>query len=328
MLDYIRRNISKIILPLSIVIVLCILPLPIKSPYILNLLILSLIRSIAASSWDLCYGYMGVFHFAQITFLGIGAYASALICMHLSVSPFLTMFLGGIIAGVSSLFISLPTLRTRGIFLSLLSFAFTMMVFYIIGNWTDVTRGLLCLYGIPPLFAGVSVLSYYYTAVGLFAISIGVLYAIVKSRYGLSLIAINTSSPSASSLGVEILRTKVVILAITAFLAGMAGGLYAHYHGMLAPSVLDISAMIDMMIMAVFGGLGSLFGPVLGVFVITFSMEFFKIVEEYRFIIYSIMVILIMVYKPRGVYGVITDLVELIKGRISKTTSLGEETVT
>lgn len=318
MFAHLRKTHSKLIIFLGIIFILCLLPLKVKSPYIFDILILIAIRSILASSWDVSYGYMGVFHFAQIAFMGIGAYASALISMHLQVPPFFCILLGGLFSAIASLIISLPTLRARGVYLSLLSMGFALMAYHIISSWTNFTRGLLCLYGIEPLFGGISPVPYYYTAIGLLTFSTVLLYIIIKSRYGLSIMAINSSAKSASSLGVEILKTKIIILAITAGLAGMAGGFYAHYRTMLAPTVLDISAMIDMMIMAVFGGLGSIFGPIIGAAIITTSMEYLRFIQEYRFILYSIVIILIMIFKPKGFYGLMSDLIAWIRSKMAK----------
>lgn len=317
MINLIKNNISKITLPLSVIIVLCILPPLIRSPYIIHLIIMTLIWSVAAASWDLVWGYMGQFHFGQITLLGIGAYASALISMHWSVSPWLAILLGGFFAGTISLCISLPALRLKPIYLAVVTFSFLEMVFYIVSTWKDFTGGREGICNIPPLFEVYSLHSYYYVAVGLFAISMGILYTLVNSRYGLALKAISHSEPSAKSLGIEITNFKILFILISGVLTGIMGGFYAHYLLMLSPSMLAEEGMIKIMVMTEVGGLGSIYGSVIGSFLLTFLLEYFRIAGEWRFIIYGAALILVIMVRPKGIYGGLADLVEWAKLRFS-----------
>jgi len=142
-----------------------------------------------------------------------------------------------------------------------------------------------------------------------------VLYGIVKSRYGLALIAIKASEDSARSLGVEVTQVKIVIFLISAILTGISGWFYAHYILLVTPEILKMDSMITVMAMTVIGGSGSLAGPVLGAFLITFLLEYFRIVGEYRFIIYAAALFFIMMVKPKGIYGGIQSLIERTKER-------------
>jgi len=315
MLNFMKTH---MVLPFSIFIVLCLFPLAIKSSYILILIIMTLIWAICAMCFDVTYGYMGVFHFAQISFLGIGGYASSLICMNLSVSPWVSMLLGGIAAGMFSLPISLTSLRLKGAVMVLVSFVFALMLFHIAYNWTDFTKGEWGITGIPPLFRGISILYYYYVAVGLFTFTLFVLNSIVKSRYGLALTAIKKSEDSARCLGIEVAKIKLLFFTVCAIFTGVAGGFYAHYILLVTPELLSLDYMIMVVAMTITGGTGTLYGPVLGSFLIMSLLEYFRFVGAYRLIIYSFMLILIMIFRPRGLYGVVVSLSRLIKSKLVK----------
>lgn len=277
---------------------------------------MSMLWAITAMSWDITTGYMGRFHFAQATFLGIGAYASTLISMHLYVSPWLSMPLGGIVAGVFSLGLSLSTLRLKGWYMALVSLAFAELVRRIIVSWVSVFGGLSGIWGIPSLFKVAEMSHYYYTVVGLYAISITIFQCIVKSRYGLAIVAIRESSPSARSLGIEIIKIEIVIFFVSAALTGIAGAFYAHYVQSISPPLLELGTMIDVMAMAMLGGGGSLYGPTIGAFMITLVLEYFRIVGIYRFIIYGVSLIIIMLFRPKGIYGGIANLVGQIRSKV------------
>jgi len=309
-----KKEINKILLA-CVLIFLAILPLIVKSPYVLHLVIVSLIWGVCAASWDLVFGYMGIFHFAQTAFLGVGAYASGLTCMYLSISPWWGILWSGIIAGMLSTALSLPTLRLKETYMTLVSLGFVFALFYIASSWTSFTKGENGLWGIPPLYDEVSKVRFYYTAFAFFIISMALLFGIVKSRYGLALIAIKGSEDSAKSLGVEVTKVKIIIFLISAILTGIAGWFYAHYILLVTPEILRMESMISVMAMTVIGGTGSLAGPVLGAFLITFLLEYFRIVGEYRFIIYAAALFFIMMLRPKGIYGGIQNLIERMEER-------------
>ncbi len=309
----IKDSISKGVLPIVVTAVICVVPLATKEPYMIHILIMSLVWAVAAASWDLVWGYMGQFHFAQVTLLGIGAYSSAIMSMRLPMSPWLSIPLAGLIAGGVSIAISLPAIRLKPMYLAVVTFSFLQIVYYTAISWVDFTGGFVGLIGVPPLFSVTSVLSYYYLAVALFTLSISTMYVLVNSRYGLALKAIRGSEPSAGSLGVEISRFKILFIFVSAFFTGVMGAFVAHYLGSVGPYLLTSQGMIKIMVIAEVGGLGSLYGSVIGSFLLTFLLEYFRFVGVWRFIIYGAALILIMMIKPRGIYGGIVDVVEWIK---------------
>jgi len=143
------------------------------------------------------------------------------------------------------------------------------------------------------------------------------LYLTVNSKYGLALVAIKGSEDSAKSLGVKTTKIKVLVFLVSAALTGIMGGFYAHYVLFMSPDILAMDPMIDLMAMAVIGGTGSLVGPVIGAFFLTLLLEYFRIIGEYRFLIYAGALIFIMMSRPRGIYEELRKLIEKYEKKLS-----------
>lgn len=296
-----------------LLLLLIFLPIWVKDPYLLHLLIIAMIWSVAASNWDLLVGYMGMFNFAQAAFLGIGAYSSALISMHLGVTPWLSLLLGGLITGTFSIVIGLPVLRLAGAYVAMVTLAFSEAIRITISNWTGFTRGVMGLWGIPPLFGGSGKIPYYYSALALLILSTLILVIWTRSRYGIASIAIKESKSSSESLGINITGFKLAAFFVSSSLTGIAGGFYAFYVLLLSPVLLDLHHMFDIMAMGIIGGIGTIFGPIIGAFIIIFSLEYLRAVGEYRFLIYGVLLILIMLLKPQGLYAGVIELLKALK---------------
>lgn len=296
------------LLSLSVILLLTLFPLWFHNPYILHLMIMSMIWSIAVSSWNIVAGYVGIFSLGQVAFLGIGAYSSALISMHSNISPWFCMLYGGLIAGGFSIIIGFPVLRLRGAYIAMITLAFSEVIRLLDSNLENLTRGEMSLWGIPPLFKTAGKLPYYYSALGLFIILVILLYILTKSKYYLAAIAIKEAEDSAESLGVNVRSFKLGAFFISAFIAGIIGGFYAHYVLLLSPSFLKFSHMIDILAMGILGGIGTILGPIIGAFAVTFFLDFFRFIGEYRFLIYGVVLILIILFKPQGIYAGVVDL--------------------
>jgi branched-chain amino acid transport system permease protein len=271
-------------------------------------MIMGMIWAVVVASWNLIAGFVGIFSLGQIGFLGLGGYASALISMHLGLSPWVCMVAGGLMAGAASILIGIPLLRLRGAYIAMLTLAFSEVVHFLDSNLEGLTRGEMSLWGIPPLFDTAEKLPYYYSILLLFAVSIFLFYVFSKSRYRLAATAIKESENSAESLGVNVKKFKLGIFFVSAFFTGLVGGFYAHYVHLLSPTFLRFSHMIDVLAMGILGGIGTVMGPVLGAFVVTFFLESFRFIGEYRFLIYGILLILVILFKPQGLYLGIVDI--------------------
>jgi branched-chain amino acid transport system permease protein len=276
-----------------------IFPLLVNDPYLHHLVILSLIFAILVSSWNVLFGFMGVFSFGHQAFFGIGAYVSALLATRLGVTPWLGFVMGGAGAAVASLVISWPTFRLKGPYVSIVTLAFAEVLRIVCSNWVDLTRGQLGL-SVPTLFSGSSRIPYYYVILFMFCGTMGVVVGLIRSSFGLAAVAIREAQEAGESLGINVVKYKRVAFVTTSFLAGAVGAFYAHYIGILTPDVMGINIIFSMLVMGLFGGIGTLAGPILGSFALTFLAEYLRDLASYRFLIYSLIIMLVVLFLPGG----------------------------
>jgi branched-chain amino acid transport system permease protein len=296
-------------------IILLILPLFIQDPYIMNIVILSLLFAVLACSWNLICGYTGIFTFGHQAFFGIGAYVSALLSMKLGLSPWLGLLVGGVAAGLIGLFIGLPCLRLRiAPYIAITTLAFSEIARIVCMNLVGLTRGELGLWGIPefpdiPLwgdlvisFSGGDRTAYYYVILIIFFVSLGLIGWMLRSYIGLAFRAIRDEQEAALSLGIDTTRFKLLAFITSSFLAGVAGSFYAHYILILTPtSVFSVGLMTEVIAVTLVGGLGTFWGPVIGAFSLTVLLEYLREFGEYRFMIYGAMLVATIMFMPKGV---------------------------
>lgn len=299
----------------AMVVILLVLPLFIQDPYMMNIVILSLLFGVLACSWNLICGYTGIFTFGHQAFFGIGAYVSALLSMKLNLSPWLGLPVGGISAGLIGFFIGLPCLRLRAApYIAITTLAFSEIARMICMNLVGLTRGELGLWGIPAfpdisLFGGMEIsfsggdrTGYYYVLLIIFFTSIGLLAWQMRSYIGLAFRAIREEQDAAISLGVDITRYKLLAFITSSFLAGVAGSFYAHYILILTPtSVFSVGVMIEIIAVTLVGGLGTFWGPIIGAFSLTVLLEYLRAFGEYRFMIYGAILVATIMFMPKGV---------------------------
>ena len=296
------------------IILLISVPVFVKDPYILNVLIIALIFSVLATSWNLISGYTGILTFGHQAFFGIGAYFSALLAMKAGVSPWLGLPVGGIVAAFFGFLIGLPCLRLRAApYIATTTLALAEIARVTCMNLVPFTRGELGLWGIPNFpeitlpflgqvtFSGGARISYYYVILVIFLAMMTLFHFIFRSHIGLAFGAIRDSRDAAQSLGVNITYYKLLAFVTSAFFAGVAGSFYAHYLLILTPtSVFSIGLMIEMIAMAMVGGVSTFMGPVLGSFLLTLGLEYLRFMGEYRFITYGILLVVIILFMPQG----------------------------
>ncbi|MCF8034928.1 MAG: branched-chain amino acid ABC transporter permease [Desulfarculaceae bacterium] len=289
------------------------LPLIITDRYIQHLLVMSLIFVIFSSSWNLITGYSGQLNMGHAAFFGIGAYASALLALKLGVSPWIGMFLGGLLAAAAGFLLGIPALRLSGPYLAITTIGFAEILRLVAMNWVDLTRGSLGLYGIPPLpgFWGIrftSELTFYYVALAAAAWALFCFRRITRSEFGLSLQAMREDEIGAESIGIGTNRYKLTVFTISAFFGGFAGALLAHYQRLISPDMLSLGETFQALTMTMIGGLGTLTGPVIGAVLLTFLSEGLRFVEDavkmdVRLIIYGGLLIVTILFMRGGIMG-------------------------
>ena len=281
--------------------------------YIIHLLILIGIFMILALSLQLAMGYTGLLNLGHIAFYAVGAYTSALLA--LAGYPFWFAFLAaGVIAMAVGFFLSLPTNKLKGDYLALATLGFTFVVYAIALNWTSLTRGPLGLPGIPkPVIFGMQIssnISFLVLTIIIALIAYFVIKRIVESPFGKVLEGIRDDELATKILGKNTFKMKSFALAASAFFAGLAGSLYAHYITFIDPSSFTLLQFIPVIAIVIIAGLASLRGTVIATIILVLLPEPLRfigfpasVVGPARQLIYALILLLILLYKPKGLFG-------------------------
>jgi branched-chain amino acid transport system permease protein len=271
--------------------------------YYKGILILMQINIILAISLNLINGVTGMLSLGHAGFMAVGAYTSALLSIFLTKSGFLppvlqfplALIAGGLVAALIGLLIGIPTLRLRGDYLAIATLGFGEIIRVVILN-LKITRGALGLPGIPGY-------TNFWSAELFMLLAVIVIWNIMHSNHGRALASIRENEIAAEAMGVNTTYYKVSAFVIGAFFAGLAGGLFAHYLGYIAPKSFDFMKSIEILLMVVLGGLGSLTGSVVAALVLTGLPEVLRFLQSYRMVIYSLTLVLLMLYRSRGLFG-------------------------
>lgn len=297
-----RRELKVSLIFLAIV---ALLPLVVKVPYWLGVLIVSMYFAVVSAAWNLLAGYTGQFSLAPATFAMIGAYSSGLLYHHFQVSPWIGIPVGVVAAALVGLLLGVVVLRLRGPYLALTTLSFAEITRLVIGNSYNVTRGDLGL-SVPAIFE--SRIAYYYLFLAvLVAVQLG-LYILVRSRAGLYLQAIRDDDVAAAGRGVNVVRWKTVSFSLSSGICGLAGGIYVHFIMLASPEIGLVLQTGLVMSMVVIGGMGTLIGPVLGAFLVEVASEAFRDVGLSHMLVFSLMVILIGRFFRDGLWGLFDRL--------------------
>ena len=278
-----------------------------EQSYLMRVGILALLYAVLTVSLNLVNGFTGLFSLGHAAFYGVGAYASALLALRLGWPFLLAIISAAVVAALFGLLLSLPSVRLRGIYLAIVTLAFAEIVRLKLINLQDLTRGPFGLPGIPsPDLFGVKLVSdfsVFLLALVLLLVAVYVVESIVHSRVGDALLAIRDDEQAAAACGIPIFRYKVLAFVTAAFIAGLAGSLYAHYTRFISPDSFTLNESFIVLSMLVLGGLGSTAGAVLGAVILTALPEFFRFAAEYRMLIYGIVLTLVILFRPQGVLG-------------------------
>jgi branched-chain amino acid transport system permease protein len=277
------------------------------NPYHVQVLVFIGIYVILALSLNLLNGYVGLLSIGHAAFYAVGAYASAKLTLDLHL-PWIAVLVGsGAIAGVFGYLVARPTLRLSGIYLTLVTLGFNMILFLVLQNWMGFTNGPLGIMDIPPpsLFGRVirSRLEYYYLILALAVLTVVSMHRLMTCRFGRALTAIRENELAAEATGVHTTRYKVQAFVLAAFYAGIAGSFYAHFMNFISPDSFTINESFILLAMLAFGGQGNLIGPVVGATVLILVPEVFRALQEYRMFVYGGILIVMMLVRRQGLLG-------------------------
>jgi branched-chain amino acid transport system permease protein len=274
--------------------------------YLLHLAIVAGIYIILTISINLIIGYAGQVSLGHAAFYGIGAYASALVSLHWHF-PFAAAALAAmLVAGFCGLCLGLPTLRLKEDYLAIVTLGFGVIVDLIFLN-LEITGGPDGLPGIPsPSFFGLSFREpwlYLILVTGTVLIVLIATYRLVDSYHGRALRAIRDHEVTAQVMGINTPAYKVFIFTLAAALAGLAGSLYAHYITFINPESFGLHTSILILAMVVLGGMGSIFGSVLGAVILTILPELLREVHAYQDLVYGGLLVALLIWRPEGILG-------------------------
>jgi len=294
-------------------VLLCFVPLITQEPYILLIFIYLSIFTIYAASWDILGGFTGQFNMGQAALFGVAAYTAAILNTNLGWAPWATIPCGALMAVLAGLVIGVPALRLRGVYFSLVSLAFPLILSGIVFAFGDFTGGEKGISGVSSLSQS-RVLTYYISFLAMIA-CVMVMWKLTDAksalvRSGLVFRAIQEDEISARCSGIDTTRYKLLAFVISAFFAGIAGGLYVHVLRVAGPLILTLMWSFNPIIWTIFGGVGTIGGAVTGVFVLYPAMEVLRIVPEIRMLIYACLIIVIVIFMPEGIVPWVRDKLE------------------
>jgi len=321
-MDLIRFYISKLftiiknevlVLPSRIVVflfflVLILLPLLTKDPYLLRILILTSIFAIFAASWDLLSGFTGQMNFGHALFFGVGAYSAALLNQHAHIPPWGSIPIGALGAVLAGLIVGIPCLRLRGTYLALTTLAFPIILMGIVFAIPDITGGELGISGLERIAR--SRIGNYYVVVVVMLVLCSIMWKITDSKIGIIFHAIREDEVAVRAAGINTTYYKLMAFCLSGFFAGIAGGLYAHFMRIAGPSTLEVSMSFQVVIWSIFGGVVTIWGPAGAVFILFPLMEFFRFWPEFRMLMFAFVILLILLYMPEGLLPWIRDKIE------------------
>ncbi|MSU58146.1 MAG: branched-chain amino acid ABC transporter permease [Pedosphaera sp.] len=276
------------------------------NPYFLDIAVTCGINITLAVSLNLINGYTGQFSLGHAGFMAIGAYSAATVTTIFGdkLLPLvggqtwilfpLALYAGGLVASLAGLLVGVPSLRLRGDYLAIVTLGFGEIIRVLLQNINAVggARGMINIPEYTNLF----------WTFGLAAITVYTVWALVNSTYGRGFIAVNDDEVAAEAMGINTTRYKITAFVVGAFFAGLAGGIYAHFKQYIAPQGFGFDKSIEIVVMVILGGMGNTVGVIIAAVLLTVLTESLRKFGDYRMILYSLLIIVLMITRPQGLF--------------------------
>jgi len=293
---------------LILLLIILVLPLFVQNVYYLGTLVIIGIKTIVVVGLCLLMGYTGQVSLGHAAFFGLGAYLTGVLTSTYSLAPWLVIVLAALVTGMLAYLLGIPTLRLREHYLALATLGLGLIIYFIFNEMTGITGGPSGLTGIPYFKLGSFVFysekSMYYLVWAVTLLAIVLASNILQSRVGRAWRAIHSSEIAAESVGIDTARYKVRVFVLSAVYASIAGSLYAHYATFISPGTFGFQASVEFVLMAVMGGLASVWGPLAGVTAVVLLAEFLRNAfhggSEYEIIIFGLILVVVMIFLPEG----------------------------
>ena len=314
-------RVARVVAVLAGTVAVLVFPLTAADAFILSVGVTIASFAVLATSWNFVGGFTGYISLGHAAYSGLGGYGTALLILRADVPPFLAWVLSAVLVGVLAVPIGIAALRVRGASFVIVTIALVLILLLVFQSWSSVTGGSNGL-RVPRPFSE-DVLRpeqherFYYLHVALLAVALLLWWAIDRSRFGAGLKAIREDEDKAQSLGVPTFTYKLVVFVISAFFTALAGGLYALWFGSLDP-IFQFSLLIGayMVLMALLGGVRSLFGPVVGAVIVGYALEFFKAQygdTQLHLVATGLLLAMVVLFMPDGILPAVSSLVDRLR---------------
>jgi branched-chain amino acid transport system permease protein len=284
-----------------------VIPFFLAGSFLLNVLVFVGINTMLAIALNLLLGFAGQISLGHAAFFGLGAYISGVLTTTYQFNPWLAILVGAVFVGALAFVIGFPILKLKGHYLAMATLGFGIIVYIIFNETVALTGGPSGLPGIPNLsisgFTFDSDQKNYYLIWLFTAIVMLLSFNLTHSRIGRALRAIHDSETAARVLGVNVRLLKVQIFAISAIISAVAGSLYAHTMTFISPASFGFNFSVEIVTMVIIGGLGSIYGSLIGAAILTLLPEFLRAFNDLDIVIYGLLLILMTMYLPEGLAG-------------------------
>lgn len=292
--------------------VMAAIPLAYSNNYYMKMLIVLGINTIIVIGLNLLMGYAGQVSIGHAAFYGIGAYASAIMTTKYGMSAWLGIVAAVLVGGLIAYLIAIPSLRLKGHYLAMATLGFAEIVHILFLELREFTGGTDGLYGVPaPAIAGFAFDTpqrLYIMVWVILVASLVMALNLANSRVGRALRAVHGSEIAAASMGVDTAKYKIQVFVLSGILACIGGSLYASMAGYVSSESFTIGVSITLVTMTVFGGMGNVWGAVVGASTLTVMQEYLKSYDDYNLVIFGLILVFAMVFMPQGLYGAVSDL--------------------
>ena len=292
-------------------------PLFTDNQYHLHVGVLVFVNVLLASSLRLIMT-TGQISFGHAAFFAIGAYASALLVTRAGLPFWVAMPLAGLMSAAVALVIGLPTLRLRGVYFFLVTFAFGEMLRLTASRWESVTGGARGISGVPGPEGVTTLTQSYYFAGALLLVVFAFVALLDRSRTGDVLRAVDQQISLAGSVGVNTMGYMTFAFVVGCFIAGVTGSFYVHFIHAIGPGSWDFHQSVEILTYVVVGGVASIWGPLIGATLLTLAVEFFHTFEDYAVVAYGALLLIVVMFFPKGLAGmprILMDLAKRVTGR-------------
>lgn len=304
-------------------------PFFIESRYMMGQVILGLFWASVAVQWNLLFGYAGVFSLGQMAVFAVGGYGTAMLAHYLGWNIYGAIAAGAVIATAFSAIVGLACLRLQGVYVALLTYAIAQVIYLLIVTDTGCFEmvGTSCRqftggatgfarfgdFGMRPILKGDWIRGNYAIVLVSFVLSMGASWIILHGPMGLAFKALRDNQPYAVARGINRFHTQLLVFGISAFFTGLTGGLYATHFQAIGPNVFSMSSLLFILAIAVVGGVGTFWGPVVGTIVLMTADELMREMGEYRTIGLGLIIAAAVVLLPNGLVGKFTDILRKLR---------------